>query len=62
MLSTCQAVWTYLKDDCKYNPSLKQMEVIAAGFENKANTPRCVGAVDGKHIRVISLEEWFFIL
>jgi len=28
-------------------------ELIASGFENRANFPNCIGAVDGIHIRII---------
>lgn len=34
-------------------PTKEQWESIATGFEKKANFPHCLGAVDGKHIRLI---------
>ncbi|GBO43734.1 Protein ALP1-like [Araneus ventricosus] len=35
-------------------PSKEQWENIASGFESTSNFPHCIGAVDGKHIRIIS--------
>lgn len=35
-------------------PTTEIWETVADGFEEKANFPHCIGAVDGKHIRIVS--------
>lgn len=35
-------------------PSEKSCKLIVQGFEKKANFPRCIGTLDGKHIHVLS--------
>jgi len=35
-------------------PTKEQWELTALEFEKTANFPHCLGAVDGKHIRVIN--------
>ncbi|XP_050293722.1 uncharacterized protein LOC126734230 [Anthonomus grandis grandis] len=46
-------IWTLLKDECMGIPSTKKWENISMEFEELANFPNCIGAVDGKHIRII---------
>ncbi|XP_046970597.1 uncharacterized protein LOC124537751 [Vanessa cardui] len=50
---TCQEIYKVLKDICI--PDLKKEDwlQIAQGFETKANFPNCLGAIDGKHLRII---------
>lgn len=48
----CQAIWN-LKDICMPLPTNDQWVEIADGFEKNANFPNCIGAIDGKHIRII---------
>lgn len=40
--------------DCMPRPNKEMWTKIAEEFEIKANFPHCVGAVDGKHIRIIN--------
>lgn len=47
----CLALWNVLRDDFLPLPTRKKWEEIAKGFEQKANFPHCIGAIDGKHIR-----------
>ncbi|XP_040203443.1 protein ANTAGONIST OF LIKE HETEROCHROMATIN PROTEIN 1-like [Rana temporaria] len=49
---TCVAIWT-LK--CRFMPipSKEKWEDIAQRFWMKTNFPNCLGAIDGKHIRLI---------
>lgn len=49
----CQAIWEDMKSICI--PTLTETEWlnVAEGFLKRANFPNCVGAIDGKHIRVI---------
>lgn len=49
----CTVIWTLLKDECMEIPSTEQWENISMEFEKRANFPNCIGAVDGKHIRII---------
>ncbi|XP_040187301.1 protein ANTAGONIST OF LIKE HETEROCHROMATIN PROTEIN 1-like [Rana temporaria] len=49
---TCDAIWT-LK--CRFMPipNKEKWEDIAQRFWMKTNFPNCLGAIDGKHIRLI---------
>lgn len=47
----CTAIWCLMREDCIPTPTKEKWELIASGFENRANFPNCIGAVDGKHIR-----------
>ncbi|XP_063230841.1 uncharacterized protein LOC134535573 [Bacillus rossius redtenbacheri] len=49
----CQEIWSCMKDMCIPQPTEENWLNIAAGFDRKANFPHCLGAIDGKHIRVI---------
>ncbi|XP_052747354.1 uncharacterized protein LOC128199910 isoform X1 [Bicyclus anynana] len=47
-------IWENLKTDfLKLPDTEREWEDIASGFERKANFPHCLGAVDGKHIRIL---------
>lgn len=39
--------------ECIPMPTREKSELIASDFEKRANFPHCIGAVDGKHIRLI---------
>jgi len=41
-----------MREDFIPTPTKEIWELIASGFENRANFPNCIGAVDGKHIRL----------
>jgi len=45
-----------MRPECIPKPTKEQWELTALEFENPANFPHCLGAVDGKHIRVIKPE------
>ncbi len=49
----CEAIWYSFKD--KFFPPLTRdfLFNVAKGFELRANFPNCIGAIDGKHIRII---------
>ncbi|KAL4090147.1 hypothetical protein QTP88_025046 [Uroleucon formosanum] len=49
----CEAIWNRLKDEFMPQPSTQMWLEISNKFEKCANFPNCIGAVDGKHIRVI---------
>uniref|UniRef100_A0A1B6HZT2 DDE Tnp4 domain-containing protein n=1 Tax=Homalodisca liturata TaxID=320908 RepID=A0A1B6HZT2_9HEMI len=49
----CSALWNVLKNECLPEPSKDDWLRIASEFENRANFPNCLGAVDGKHIRIV---------
>jgi len=53
----CQAIWQIMKNMCIPAPTEEQWLEVAEGFENRANFPNCIGAIDGKHIRIIKPTE-----
>ncbi|KAJ8966615.1 hypothetical protein NQ314_003423 [Rhamnusium bicolor] len=52
----CKAIWTYLKEECFPVFSKEKWLEIADGFRQRANFPNCLGALDGKHVRMIKPE------
>lgn len=50
----CNSIWKELVSECIPQLDEESCEAIAAGFEKNANLPHCIGAVDGKHIRVVN--------
>lgn len=50
----CNSIWNKLVAECIPQLDEESCEAIAAGFEKNANLPHCIGAVDGKHIRVVN--------
>lgn len=50
---TCQLIWNRLKAICIPEPTLHMWNEIASGFLQNTNFPNCLGAIDGKHIRII---------
>jgi hypothetical protein len=53
----CQVIWTRMKEMCIPQPTEEYWLNIAEGFERRANFPHCMGAIDGKHIRVVQPKE-----
>nr|XP_022904739.1 protein ALP1-like [Onthophagus taurus] len=49
----CTALWSELKSEYLREPTKEVWEDIARIFQQRANFPNCIGAVDGKHIRII---------
>lgn len=49
----CCAIWTCLRSQCLPQPTEQLWKDVAEGFQNRANFPNCLGAIDGKHIRVV---------
>ena len=45
-------MWSVMREDCIPAPTPGMWKSIASGFEITANFPHCIGAVDGKHIRL----------
>ena len=60
---TCDAIWEELVDEHMPIPKLQDWERIAKRFEKRWNFPNCVGALDGKHVRIqapnFSGSTWF---
>ena len=48
----CEAIWE-LNSNFLAVPSENEWLNIASDFERIANFPHCLGAIDGKHIRII---------
>lgn len=53
MIDTCEKIWLHLYDLCFPQLTEDEWLNIAAGFESRANFPNCLGAIDGKHVRII---------
>jgi hypothetical protein len=49
---TCESIWKALHKQSFRKPSKRNWENIAAEFENRWNFPHCIGALDGKHVRI----------
>ncbi|XP_067214458.1 uncharacterized protein [Linepithema humile] len=49
---TCNVIWQRLQGTYLKPPSQKEWKNIEKGFYDRWNFPNCVGALDGKHIRV----------
>uniref|UniRef100_A0A8C5QRJ7 DDE Tnp4 domain-containing protein n=1 Tax=Leptobrachium leishanense TaxID=445787 RepID=A0A8C5QRJ7_9ANUR len=49
----CQTIWETMKKQCLPTPTDEAWVAIAAGFWGRANFPNCLGAVDGKHVRIV---------
>ncbi|CAH1979208.1 unnamed protein product [Acanthoscelides obtectus] len=49
---TCKLIWIFMKEQCIPKPTREKWLEIADGFLKNANYPHCLGAIDGKHIRV----------
>lgn len=56
VLKTCRVLWITLKQEVFTEFSEDAWQQIAIRFEARANFPYCIGAIDGKHIRVIKPE------
>ncbi|XKL62478.1 hypothetical protein PGB90_002311 [Kerria lacca] len=49
----CKVIWKCLKDQCMPVPIKERWLAIAKGFQDRSQFPHCIGAIDGKHFRVI---------
>ena len=49
---TCQVIWEQLRETVMPQPKVDDWLQIAEGFDASAQFPNCLGAMDGKHIRV----------
>ena len=47
----CQALWAGLKEEVQF-PQVAQWGAISDEFWTKWDYPNCIGAIDGKHVRV----------
>ncbi|XP_040264712.1 protein ANTAGONIST OF LIKE HETEROCHROMATIN PROTEIN 1-like [Bufo bufo] len=50
---TCRALWEVLHEDFIPHPTTERWLQIADKFMETSQFPNCVGAVDGKHIRIV---------
>lgn len=53
---TCEALWDTLQAEYMKIPSEEDWINIADKFARKTNFPNCIGAIDGKHIRIVKPE------
>lgn len=49
----CRNIWIHMKDMCMEQLTEDKWKDIINGFKKNAQFPNCLGAVDGKHIRII---------
>lgn len=49
----CEEIWKVLLNECMPKLNTEKWKTISDTFEQRANFPHCIGAVDGKHIRLI---------
>jgi len=49
----CKVIWRKLKNIVMPQPTKEKWLEISKGFEQNAKFPNCIGALDGKHIRLI---------
>jgi hypothetical protein len=49
----CNTLWDLLKSEFIPQPTEEKWREIAHGFKKAAHFPNCLGAVDGKHVRVM---------
>ena len=49
---TCKAIANVFKNELKIPETEEQWITVAQGFERRWNFPNCIGAIDGKHIRL----------
>lgn len=52
----CKVIWDVLKKECIPTFTEEKWLEIASRFEVQANFPNCIGAIDGKHIRIVKPE------
>ncbi|KAJ4436410.1 hypothetical protein ANN_19043 [Periplaneta americana] len=49
----CKAIWDRLLQECIPKFCTEKWLQIAERFEKRANFPNCLGALDGKHVRIV---------
>lgn len=52
IFETCIVLWEVLVDEVMPIPAQEDWLRIAAEFQEMWNLPHCLGAIDGKHVRV----------
>ena len=48
----CRAIWATLKKKSFPDLTEDRWKEIAEGFQNRTQFPNCLGAIDGKHVRI----------
>jgi hypothetical protein len=46
-------IWVVMQDECIPTPNEEKWLEIAESYQQRAQFPHCIGAIDGKHIEVI---------
>ena len=60
--NTCAAIWEALNLEYLPLPTEDMWKNIADGFAAKWNFPNCVGAIDGKHVRIQVITHKCFLI
>ncbi|XP_069624186.1 uncharacterized protein [Ranitomeya imitator] len=53
VVDTCRALWNVLREEFIPVPTVDMWREISKTFLNVCDFPNCLGAVDGKHIRIV---------
>jgi hypothetical protein len=48
----CKAIWETLKEESFPELTEERWKQIAEGFQIRSQFPNCLGAIDGKHVRI----------
>nr|CAH7762330.1 unnamed protein product [Callosobruchus chinensis] len=51
---TCEAIWDTMRQTFLPDPSTLNWQKVSEEFESRSNFPHCIGAIDGKHIRIVN--------
>lgn len=52
VFDVCDKIWRHLRDQCIPDLTKQDWLNVAEGFKTQRNFPNCLGALDGKHVRL----------
>ncbi|KAJ8964716.1 hypothetical protein NQ314_004679 [Rhamnusium bicolor] len=51
--NVCKKIWQLMVEEYISRPNEEQLRTVVKDFEKRTYFPHCLGAVDGKHIRLV---------
>ena len=57
VIDVCLTIWQEYFEECLKFPDKQRLQQIIDGFKRWWNMTNCIGALDGKHIRIIKLHK-----